>query len=157
MSDPHPDRVRLLVDCASLEKDNCGPIWGCVCFSVADHFFPDSGWTDIAVGFCVYWLEALRRLALRETTTESVLFMDGPFRADLKRTSPDSVELNFVTLRTKEVVEHHSEQTIRSLLRNAVACAQSVLNSANEHDWVDDPDIQALRSAVGAANSVLPA
>jgi hypothetical protein len=155
MDDEFPSDVRLLVDCASLEKSNSGPIWGRVCFAVADQFFPDAGWTDIAVAFCLHWVEGLRRLASRETTTASVFFMDGPFRADLKRASAESVELTLVNFRTDEVVEHRSEQGIRPLLHNAVACGQSVLHSANEHDWADDHDIQSLRGAVSAANSLL--
>jgi hypothetical protein len=145
--------VQLLVDCASLEKSNRGPIWGRVCFSVADHFFPDPGWTDLAVGFCVYWLEALRLLALRETTTESVFFMDGPFRADLKRVSAESVVLSLVNFRTDEVVEHRFEQALCPLVHNAVICGQSVLSCANEHKWEDDHDIESLRRALSAVGS----
>jgi hypothetical protein len=148
--------VRLLVDCASLERSNSGAIWGRICLEVADRFFPDAGWTDIAVVICVAWLEGLRRIASGEIITGRVYFMDGPFRVDLKRASREAIELSLVNFRKDEVVEHRSEETIRLLLRNAVACGQSVLNSSNEHDWgKKDHDIQSLRSAVSAANSLL--
>jgi hypothetical protein len=111
----------------------------------------------MAVAFCAHWLEGVGRLSSGERTTERVSFIDGPFRVDLKRASAESVELSLVNFCRGEVVEHLSEQTIRTLLQDAVQCGQSVLDSANEHDWADDHDIQSLGTAVIVANSLLSA
>jgi hypothetical protein len=126
-----------------------------VCFSVGDQFFPEAGWTDIAVGFCAYWLHALRQLASNATKAETVFFMDGPFRVDMKLTSADSVELILVDFHAPETIKHRSEQRIATLLRNAVTSGESLLNTAKELDWINDRDVQALRSEVGAAEALL--
>ena len=147
--------VQLLIDSASLERRERGPIWGRVCLSVGDRFFPEAGWTDIAVGFTVAWLHALRQLASKQTTSESVFFMDGPFRADIKLRSADSVELVLVDFHTPEKIEHRSEHSIAALLRNAIASGQSLLDTANTQNWANDQDVETLRGEVGAADTLL--
>ena len=96
MQRPTAEGIQLLVDPASLERGERGPIWGRVCLAIGEQFFPDARWTDIVVGFCVYWLHALRQLASKATTVETVFFMDGPFRVDIRLTSGDSVALVLV-------------------------------------------------------------
>lgn len=150
------DGIQLLIDSASLYRRERGPIWGRVCLLIGDRFFPNDEWTDIAVGFCVNWLHALRQLVSKETTAETVYFMDGPFRADMKLTSAESVEVVLVNdRRTPERIEHRSEQGITALLRNAITAGQSILKTATEQSWVNDRDVQALRGEIGAAEELL--
>ena len=155
MDRPTGEDIELFVDTTSLYRNKRGPIWGRVYLSVGDTSFPDAGWTDIAVGFCVAWLHAIRQLASKQTTAETVFFMDGPFRADMKLRTTESVELVFVDFHTPETIEHRSEQRIATLLRNAIISGESVLNSAKERGWGGDADVQALRSEMGAAEELL--
>lgn len=147
--------LQLLVDTASLYRRERGPIWGRVCLAMGEQFFPNVGWTDIVVGFCVCWLHALRQLASKETTAETVFFMDGPFRADVKLTSGDSVELVLVDFHTPETIKHRSQQRMAGLLRNAITVGQSILKTATEQSWVNDQDVQALHCEIGAAEELL--
>ena len=87
MQPPTVEGIQLLIDGASLERSGTGPIWGRVCLWTGERSFPDAGWTDILVGFCMCWLHALQQLASKKTRAETVFFMDGPFRADTKLTS----------------------------------------------------------------------
>ena len=151
MDRPPTGGIQLLVAPASLEKGELGPIWGKVCLSAGEGFFPDAGWTDIVVAFCGYWLHVLRQLASKETTTETVFFMDGPFRADMKLTSADSLQLVLVDFHNGDMVEHRSDERIATLLENAIAAGESLLNTAKERNWGDDKDVQALRGEIGAA------
>jgi hypothetical protein len=155
MQHPIAQHIQLLIDPASLERREHGPIWGRVRFSIGDRFFPDAGWTDIVAGFCVCWLRALRQLASKATTTETVLFMDGPFRADMKPTSADSVQLDLVDFHTGEMVKHRSDERIATLLENGIASGESLVNTAKEQNWDNDKDIQALRDEIGAAVALL--
>jgi hypothetical protein len=155
MRPPTAEGIQLLIDGASLERRETGPIWGRVCFSTGERSFPDAGWTDIVVGFCLCWLHALQQLASKTTTAETVFFMDGPFRADMKLTSADSVELVLVDFHSPESVKHRSEERIATLLGNAVKCGESLLNATRQRDWVNDKDVQALRSEIGAAKALL--
>ena len=79
----------------------------------------------------------------------------GPFRADMKLTSADSVELILVDFHSPESVRHRSEERIATLLRNAVKCGESLLNAIGQLDWVNDKDAQALRIEIGAAKALL--
>jgi hypothetical protein len=126
-----------------------------VCLSVGTQFFPDAGWTDIVVAFCACWLRALCRLSSKETIAETVLFMDGPFRADIKLTTADSVELVLVDFHNPETIKHRSEQRIATLLENAISSGESLLNTAKEQNWGNDQDVQALRGEIGAAAALL--
>ena len=128
---------------------------GRVCLWTGERSFPDAGWTDILVGFCMCWLHALQQLASKKTRAETVFFMDGPFRADMKLTSADSVELILVDFNSPESVKHRSEERIATLLRNAVKCGESLLNAIGQRDWVNDKDAQALRIEIGAAKALL--
>jgi hypothetical protein len=155
MQRPTAEGIQLLVDPASLERRERGPIWGRVCLSMDEGFFPDAGWTDIVVGFCVCWLHALRQIASKVTTTETVFFMDGPFRADMKLTSADSVQLVLVDFHTGDVIKLRSDERIATLLENAIASGESLLNTAKEQNWGYDQDVQALRAEIGAAMVLL--
>ena len=155
MQRPTAEGIQLLVDAASLERRERGPIWGRVCLSIGEVFFPDAGWTDIAVGFCACWLRALRQLASKGTATETVFFMDGPFRADITLTSADSVQVVLVDFHNGDMVKHRSDEGIATLLENAIASGESLLNTAKEQNWGHDQDVQALRGEVGAAMGLL--
>ena len=72
-------------------------------------------------------------------------------------TSGDSVDLVLVDFHSPETVEHRSEEKIATLLRNAVRSGESLLNAATQRNWVNDKDVQALRSEIGAALKTSPA
>jgi hypothetical protein len=59
----------------------------------------------------VCWLHALRQLALKESTSETLFFMDGPFRTDIKVTSDDSIELVLVDFHTPVERMSHVRET----------------------------------------------
>lgn len=132
-------------------RSQSGAIWGRVYFEVGDGAFPDSGWTDLVVGFSTAWLEALIRIRAQPVTRQRIWFMDGPFAIDVSASGSGPLS---VALLHREVVKQSTEANPRDLLENAIAVGQQVLASCQKRGWTDR-DVDNLEAVVQRGIDVL--
>ena len=138
--------IQLIVEPDSLTKTRTeSPVWGEVYFRGGQFSFPTSGWTDIAVGLCLYWIETLREIQTGNTEHGTVHFMDGPYKVRLRRVAGDSVHVEMIESREQDLTKYRVSASLNALIRNAVLVAQNVLRTCEQHGWAD-ADILALAS-----------
>jgi hypothetical protein len=141
-----------IVDDAALERSKSGTIWGRVYFENGDQFFPEQGWTDMAVPFLSAWLDALIRMATRATREEVVWFMDGPFKVVLSLKDHGTVA---ASLMHNEIADQSANATLEDLLQNAVSLGQQILTICEQRGW-QDRDTLALANGTKRTVDILP-
>ena len=136
--------IQLVVKSDSLTKTRSNsPVWGQVYLQGDGYAFPAPGWTDIAAGFCLYWIQALQKIEVDRA--QSVCFMDGPYKVTMRLVTDDSVELNMLECRARDQVRQKAIGSLQELLQGAVFNAQNILRTAEQNRWIDG-DIKALAS-----------
>jgi hypothetical protein len=135
--------LRLVVlDDDSLERAQSGTVWGRVYFETGDEFFPERGWTDMAIAFLNAWLAALLRIASGSVQQERVCFMDGPFELVLSATNSGLVDVGLIH---KEDIVRTTKAAIKELLQDAVLNGKNLLRTCDQRGWQDqDRDIRTL-------------
>jgi hypothetical protein len=124
----------IVVDDESLERSKSGAIWGRVYFENGDQFFPEEGWTDMALPLLNAWLEALVRIASHSTREETVWFMDGPFKVALFAKGDGGVEVRLIH---DEIVGQSAKVAIEDLLQNAIELGERLLSVCELRGWRD--------------------
>ena len=134
--------VRLVIAPESLTKSReRSPIWGEVWLSDDDFAFPGPGWADLAAAFCVAWNVALQELE-NGKKTQSVFFMDGPYRVDL-RLSDGIVRIEMVDWHGEDRVIRTAEAPLQDLRTNALSIGESIVDVSRRSNWTDR-DIEKL-------------
>jgi hypothetical protein len=147
-------RLRLVfINDVSLTRSESGTVWGQIYFETANGFFPDEGWTDMALAFSTAWLGALIQIVLKSNAQETVWFMDGPFAVNLASAGSRLAELSFVH---RETTKHSEKARIKDLLQNGVAVAEELLAACRQKGWPDtDRDLEALKITLREGAEIL--
>ncbi len=133
-------------------RANSGAIWGRIYFQFGDdQYFPERGWTDLAVAFVRNWLEAINKISAGLSTNENVHFFDGPFEVALAVTDSGLIELSFLHDATPKL---SALESAKDLLNNALAVAQELLARCREKGW-SNHDTNALASLIGQGILIL--
>jgi hypothetical protein len=123
--------LKIVVD-EPLTVSKSGVVWGVVYFQNGEKFFPERGWSDMAVPFLTAWVEALIRIAIGSSREETVFFMDGPFKVCLSVNSDNKVEMSLVE---KDTVDQSAAATIKGLLQDAVSLSGQLLKICEQRGW----------------------
>jgi hypothetical protein len=147
-------RLVLIIDLESLQKSDAGTISGKVAFHIADEFFPEANWNDLAVAVCLAWVEALVRVIRRESISQRVMLMDGPYavKIALGKAGP---EVDFVQSRLAgDIVTGHWTFIAEESLRDAVVVGDGVCRECEFRGWRSG-DLTTLHQKVNEARKIL--
>jgi hypothetical protein len=132
------DAILLRVDPESLRRSRTGTISGQVYLQTDAGSFPELGWDDIVVPVLCAWLNAVNFVSAG-SKAQTVHFMEGPFRVELKHALSGMISLL--------LVEDGNRQEFfactNTLRRNACEAADSILTKCRQLAWFD-PDIDQL-------------
>ena len=116
--------VRMIVNRSSLSLGSIGPATGDIALTLGDGtVFPHPQWNDFIVVVLGAWASALLRLLQKESHSERVHFMEGPYAVDIR-----SVGGGLLHLRA---LERPSRQRAGADVP-AVEFAESVISAAEE-------------------------
>lgn len=127
---------------------------GIVYHSVGDSAFPGKNWTDFVAFVLIESLNAIIRIQQRESKSEDILFMDGPYRIRISSAGHSRLCVEFVADRngSSEIEFEYviSEQDYRSAVLTAT---ESVLTKCAELDWrsADVDQLMSLHALVSAS------
>lgn len=150
-------RVELVVEPASLERDDAGTIGGRVWLRDGDpeaqRDFPEVGWHDLPVALLAEWLPALQRLAAVSDPTHAgaaaCAFLDGPYRVTVLLDGPGAWRLRCAEERSRgpatAAVEWRTDA--RDFLASVTRAAHSVLAHCDARGWWNR-DTEAIRRAL---------
>ncbi len=116
--------------------------------------FPAADWNDLVVVVTISWLEALLRIARRESRSERVHFMDGPFWADLV-SAENEVIVDLVESRlTEDIHRYQLSINVKDSLNSTVSTVAQILHGCRVLGW-SDPDLLKLDELKQASKKVL--
>lgn len=117
------------------KRSKSGSIWGTIYFENGDgQAFPDRGWTDLVAAFLRGWMSALVRIAHGTSSTERVVFYDGPMQVELNAKGRNLVEIIFFHREEPQVT---AEEEMLHLLSGSARVSETLLTACEERDWYD--------------------
>jgi len=128
----------LFVDSSTLLVRQSGPAIAVIYIVTGEDTFPGLGWDDFAVVILGWWAGALCRIIGRESKTELVRFMDGPYAVEVSMPEPEI--LNFrMFARDVEVGTGVAEAEL--FVANVIAQSQKLLDECRlKGGWSSDAD-----------------
>lgn len=134
----------LQINIQSLNRTRLGTISGQVWFAFeGKKAFPEDGWTDILIPVVKAWIESLYRLREGRANSESVFFMEGPFRIDLFLfPGVDLVTIHFVRRGDADALVESATGSLRELLTSATKTAKLIINQCKKLGWSNDDIVE---------------
>lgn len=137
----------LRVDVRTVRVRSEGLATGDIAITLNGQQFPAEGWNDFVVPVYAAWTGALARLLRGSTTSERVVFMDGPYELLLTRVDDETICVNGV-----------EEFPAQKLAENAVLFAHQLheVCQAQRYQLAYSPgDVFALESSLRLLSSVI--
>jgi hypothetical protein len=135
------------LDVSTLRRSAAGQIAGVIFIRLGGVAFPEATWSDLVAALLAGWAQSLLPLLYGEQSVATWHFMDGPFRAELRRTSNEALTVTTlqdrkVGSRTHQVAHDVSLQSVLSQFRDV---SNSLLTECNRRGW-RSPDLTELIS-----------
>src|SRR5690349_7948444 len=90
------EATEVIVNQNSLRKISNRLVHGTIFLKRGAENFPTLGWNDFVTIILEWWLRALLPIFLGETKHGELLFMEGPYKADIDIVRPRIVAVKFV-------------------------------------------------------------
>lgn len=122
-------------------------IHGKIALCVGDVSFPSEDWTDFVVVLLGSWCTSVSDLLSRKVSEARVLFMDGPYEAQVQ-TSSHGWRLTLVERRSSGNHVHEPEWVTSSdLIDSVIEASHRVLAASDKCGWKTDDVGRLARSA----------
>lgn len=137
----------MVLDLSTLRRSVAGQIAGVIFIRLGGLAFPDATWSDLVAAVLAGWGQSVLPLLYGEQSAATWHFMDGPFRAELRRTADKAVT---ITAWEGGVVESRAHHVIRDVSLKSVViqfrdATNALLAECNERGW-RSPDLTELTS-----------
>lgn len=137
--------MTIIIDTGSLARSPSGAITGTIYLQSGDLAFPEVTWNDFPAVLLGWWLDALGRLIAGERS-QSLRFMDGPYRVDLSLSEQQVVTVRFI-LEAEEQVLGETHVDAASLLGSASRAARDLITACEAQGW-SSHELQHLEEAL---------
>ena len=149
----------IAVELTDLERTERGSIVGRVWFVLDDYAFPERGWSDLVVVVLGWWIEQLLQIESQDGATMTLLFMDGPYSAQLRAPSENDI-WSVSLLRDRgplagkpEAAGLADHERFATRLLNV---SREVVAACQRKGWSDDQEVRKLARLADALATRVP-
>ncbi len=135
---------KLIHNSNTLYRSRSGSITAEIVIQIEDFLFPGKGWSDFIVVIFGWWWQAITQALNSSKGVGSFMFMDGPYKVDVKKINEEQSELTFFEERRTEIIKHVSVVETNSIINELYRVSKEVIKSCDKNGWSSD-DIDLLK------------
>jgi hypothetical protein len=124
-----------------------GLVWAEITLQVDGEYFPDPEWTDFIVVVLGWWCGALVEILRGAQGPIDVHFMEGPYLAELRQLSGQSLRLTLVEDAVTRRVVREDDVDLAPLVQSVLSAADQILTECEQREWwsADETNLAAVR------------
>jgi len=130
------------VDRCVFERNTSGTVSVGIWLNFQGTAFPGDGWDDFAANILAAAIQAILRLARRESEAEEVYFMEGPFLLKLESLDGAGIQISAIQGRGETRTVHHQSVSAISLASDLCDASEQLLAWCGSVGWMGSDEVR---------------